>query len=389
MPRTFTNYQVQSLYVGQVNATGYHFSSGNSGTILIDDLHRVQSVSHDYSRNRTPINQFGQLEAIDRPEIDPPSVSLGFDYLLHSFSNENALGLITNGTASALSGILNKTTDEKNYWIKIVDQGADSITDTDVTVFTKGFGNGFLSSYSTQASVGSLPTVSVKVEALNYTITTGVSGPVPAIVPNSGTRVAGVNYTLPTANSSPGTGSLDISVLRAGDITMVFRERNADDEGIVSVPTGAYTTFGADLDSPAIPIQGYSLSFDLSRQAINKLGSRFSTSREPNFPVDISLSVDVLAVELNTGDLSQEINCDKSYDVLIQLYKPITCSSATRSIQCQYWLKNAKINSESSSSSIGSNGTLSYSFTSQIGGPNATSAGLYLSGVANNGDLNI
>ena len=162
MARNRVIYQSEALFAGQLTGvTDAHASSD------IKQLHRVQSANYAFNVARTDVNQFGELAAIDRVVLDTPTVSLDFSYLLANFANEENMGLKVNefgtafaGLTSALSGVLNKTEDERNYFIQTSREGEDAIGDTDRNLdgdkraSTIGVGNAFVTSYSTEASVG-------------------------------------------------------------------------------------------------------------------------------------------------------------------------------------------------------------------------------------------
>lgn len=385
MGKLRTQYNQQFLYVGPAPSTGQHFKQFSAesvftGSNLLTGLYRIQSCNYSFNINRTPVYQFGEQVAIDRPILETPTVGLSFNYLLANAWNERALGLCVDGRQPALSGIVNRTQDDKNYFLKIAPEGVDAVSDTtdNVDVSVIGFGNGFLTSYSTQASVGSFPTVDVSVAALNMTMGTGISGKLPSIFPDNGVRVNQFSYVIPTALSSPNTGLLDISVLRPGDITMTVYQRAAQDEGILSTASGAYITIGPNINTANI--QSYSLSFDLGREPLQALGSRYAKSRLISFPIDVSLSVDAIVGDLTTGSLSEIINNDGSYDIIININKPVAPGDPTVRMM-EYKIKNAKLNGQSYSNSIGDNLSVSFDFSSSIGSASASSIGLFLSGV--------
>ena len=155
MARNRVIYQSEALFAGQL--TGTTLTHTNNPTD-IKQLHRIQSANYSFSVARTDVNQFGELASIDRVVLDTPTVSLDFSYLLANFTNEDSLGfyvnsknLATDTLVSALSGVLNKTTDERNFFIQTSREGEDAIGDTtrDPAVpgvnmaSTIGIGNGF------------------------------------------------------------------------------------------------------------------------------------------------------------------------------------------------------------------------------------------------------
>lgn len=444
--------QSEALYVGPSPATGYHFTlltgSGNNGVVSnlpfgipvnygysgsaaageihlkgragtliteslsgfvaaggneplsgvqilnkIKQLHRVQGISYDWSIPRSDINQFGQLARIDSIVTSTPTVNLSFSYLLANAANEEALGFVTNGTSSALTNILNNNEEEKNFFVKTVAEGIDSIgggiddNNTDII----GIGNGFITSYSSEASVGSFPTVNVSVEALNFAYFTGASGNhIPAINPANGARVTAavndynsfVKFDLPEAVENASgilTGVADISVLRPGDITMTFKKAGSQD---------AYDALGAKIEASTAKLQSYNLSMSLSRSPIEKLGSRFAFTREIDFPAPVTLSVDAIMDDIRTGSLNDMIDCDTHYDVEITIKDPSTCGGNNQIDVIKYILKDMTLDSQSYSSSIGSNKTVTLDFSTQVQGPNQTGVGVFISGASLTANVN-
>lgn len=385
---------VQALYVGPSVSTGGHFNGlqGASATPqrvaedqgsgnLILQLYRIQSVNSNWNLNHVNINQFGELAAIDRVIVDPPTVNLTFSYLLANMYNESGLGFHTQGSLSCISGLLDKTQEDRNYFLRIAPEGLDAVGDTtsNINTFTYGFGNGFLTSYTTQASVGGFPSVDVGVECMNMTFDTGISGWIPAIIPVNGARMTGFRYLLPTASGSPGTGYLDLSVLRPGDITMNFTQRQAEDEGELNAATAAYSTAGVSIADAHI--QSYNLSLNLGRESMRRLGSKFAFSREVNFPVDVNLSVDAIVTQITTGSIADFLTCDQAYDVSINI-KRNACPGDPTPVIARYILRNAKMNGQSYSSSIGSDQRVNISWGCQIGSARQTGIGLMMSGIS-------
>jgi hypothetical protein len=379
MPRNRIISAAQSLFVGptgKYSATGNHFESGDIGANLTVQLHRIQNCNYSFNIPRQPINQFGELAAIDRINLSSPTVPLSFSYLLANFWNEHKMGFVVDGTTSCLSGFLTRETDEKNYFIRFVPEGKDALaepvsTDSGHTV---GIGNAFITSYSVSASVGNLPVVNVGVEGLNLTWDDGCTGnSIPAIDPNAGTRMSAKIYSLPVATTNPmgaTAGDLAISALKPGDITVTIRENGT---------TTSFREAGVDIDDSKI--QSFNLSFDLSREQLQKLGSRFAFAREPRFPIDVRVDIDAQVGDLTTGDLQSILCDDTDYDITVTLKKS-SCTAQGNPVSA-YILRKCKLDSESFSSDIGGNKRVSASFVGQLGGPNQTGVVLLMSGAAN------
>lgn len=357
-------YPVLGVAVGPTPATGYSFLTGfnnvytgaNSGVNQIRQLQRLQSITDNFSIPRTNIGQLGQLSILSREIITSPDVGFGGSYMLADLSNERVLGLDVSGTNAALTNILNKTQNEKNYYIAIAPQGQDLINWTGQSQVI-AINNGFLASYRTEGSVGNIPTAQFSVQGLNWATYTGsVNQPNLAIDTNLGQPITGVNFTLPVFTSGL---SNTVSALRPIDITMNLNS----------------AAIGLDLSD--IKLQSYSISFDLNLEGLSKLGNRFAYSREIRFPVTLNASVTAYFGNLVTGSLNTILCNDVPYTLQVVLNDP--CSN---NIAALYTIRGAKIDSMDFGSqdigSVASTVTINYSTT--IGGPNDTNNNLFLSG---------
>ena len=363
MARNRTIYNVLALYASQASATGMQ-----TGVNTIKQLSRVQSFDEDFTRNLTDVNQFGNLAAIDRIEVENPDVTASFSYYLTNGQNEANLGLnvAPSGTASAalsscISGLLNKTSDEKNYYLLIVEEGNDAAGYVGSKSGVIGVGNGFLTSYSVNAAVGEIPTADIEIEGLNVRVYGNVTGNsvIPAVNPADGLTVTGSFFKLPPATSI--TGADIPNALQPGDISF-------------SLASNQVIGFdGADLK-----VQDFTLSFDLARTPLQKIGNRFAFSREIDFPVTATLEVNAEVGDLADGNLADLLCSESEKEFTISMKEP-GCST-TKKTALAYLFKGAKLVSQSFSSSIGDNATMSASYEVQLGGPQDTSKGVFISG---------
>jgi hypothetical protein len=369
MARNRVIYQSEALYVSE------DLSSTASGKHT--QLERVQSANYNFSISRQDINQYGQLARIDSIVLEPPTVGLDFTYYLTDGFNERALGFYVQtgslGQGNFPSGHMQNQSGQ-NFYITTVAEGSDAtgIASSGVGGLssTIGVGNAFLSNYSLELAVGALPTVSVSMEASNINSDTafaftgvGFTGAIsgvssPAISPENGTSL-GLIAVLKPAN----TGASLISALRPGDITI---DISAFDTGVISDLSGS---------SEAIHIQSASLAIPLSRTALQRLGSKFAYARAVDFPVKATLSVSAILNETSAVDLSNIINDSTKKSITLTLKGPD--GTTNRMI---WTLKGCTLDSESFSSSIGSNKSVELSFSTQIGGPNDLVNGVFLSG---------
>lgn len=362
-------YQSEALYVS-TNATGFQFdpatstAPGYTGTTLISELKRVQNVTSNFAITHTDVNQLGELSRIDSVILQGPTVNLGFSYLVNSLDNETQLGFtVSSGTyVSAISGILTKIGDEKNYYIKEVPEGQDNVSLPQATISCiHGIGNATLSSWSTQGSVGAFPTTTVAVDGLNYVIHTVTGAGTPAINPSSGTPLTGMTYALPTgATNAPGGSTNAISVLRPGDITFDL---------------GTYTsnnTMGPSISD--WKVQSYTINFALQRDALQKLGSKYAFSREIKFPVQVQMSVTANLGDMNSGNLTDLVTADANYNLAVNIAKPQGGPAI------QYYITNAKLDGQSYSLDIGNSKSVTLNFTSQLGAANSAT-NFFISGI--------
>jgi len=186
--------------------------------------------------------------------------------------------------------------------------------------------------------------------------------------------VAPIVLPVPTTNLNTSdvnvTGA--ISTLRPGDITLTLRQSPFADDTASDIPGASITN---------AHIQSYTISFDLGRTPIQKLGSRFAFARPVDFPVTASFSFDAIVSDLTTGNIGDIIDCDTNYDARVSLKSTPNCNAPTVKDQVMvYDLKRIKMDSQSFSSSIGDNKTVTFDFTCQVGGPEQTDVGIFMSG---------
>ena len=384
MPTTRQLYAADLLYVGPTGAlpgTGALSSasvygnilSATSGNNLISELFRVQKVDDNWSRRLTNVNQLGNLAAIDRVTIEPPSANISFSYLLSNLVNEALLGFTVSkagspSLVSCISGMLNGSTDTKNYFIKTVAEGNDANDFNPATYNVISFGNGFVSNYTVQAQVGGFPTVDITIDALNalaQNVTQSAGAITPAIFQSSGTQITGWGYVLPTGTQNfngLGINSANqaISVIRPGDINL-------------SLGLGAGQGFVSESD---MKVQSFNLTFNLNREDLLKLGSKYAFAKVPRFPVDATLTVEALVGDFQTGSLVEIVNNNDSFNPSISLNAP-----GSNTVLAYYKLGNAKLSNNDFSQSVGSTAkTVRMTFQTQIGGPTDSVNGVYMSG---------
>jgi hypothetical protein len=380
-------YQSDALYVSrEIKSTG------------ADDhlqLRRVQSANYSLTVNRTDVNQFGQLSRIEAIILESPTVSFDTSYLLGDGFNEQALNFQNSPTFATgfVKGQI-ESTSGTNLYIISAKEGEDINTTTvDSTNFSSvGIGNAFLTDYTVEASVGSIPTVTVSFEGTNMNGTAGISGGANGFSGISGagidpvagtvfstflasgaegqdgqtTQFAGnrTGVVLPAPSKGLSAGTIP-TALRPGDIELSFANANGD--SIANITAG----------SDGAHVQSVSLSVPLSRTPIERLGSRFAYARVVDFPIVPTLSVSAIVNETQTNALTDIINDDSFISELQFTFKDSDTANTPRA---SYKLKNVKLDSESFSSSIGPNKAIDLSFSVSIGGPSDTTNNVFFSG---------
>lgn len=359
MPTTYLKYFNESLFVGPSPSTGYMFSSGTSGTNFLNQIYRVQSANRNISINRQDVNQLGQTARIDSIITEPPTVGLDFSYLLTNILNESGLGLTVNSEANTLSGIMDGTTDDRNYFIARSPQGVDDINFAGASRQSYGFGNGFISSYSAEGAVGGLATASVSVECFNFRAYNAASGVSPAIIPTSGVPVNGPTFELPVAVTGVANQAVAI---RYGEITVDLSQAR---------PLGASVS--------DLKVQNFNLNLPIARENINQLGSLYPYAKTVQLPVTATLSVNAIVGDLATGALSDIFCNDDKFNITITLYKP-GCPGDVQNVAIRYIMKGAKLTNQTQDMTIGPNQAIDMNFDCQLGAGNDSLNGIFISG---------
>ena len=379
MARNRVIYQSEGLYVSSDASLGAVASN--------EQLARVQSANYSFTINRQDVNQFGDLARIDSLVLDPPTVNLDFSYYLTDGFNERALGffvehtgLATNSQRGANAGPLTvgnfasghlTANSGVNFYIVTAPNGEDlnkspveAIDNSDTII---GIGNCYVSDYTVDMSVGSIPTVSVTVEGanMNSIVGDGAAFENPAVDQEAGTKVGNNPVTLPDPNVSGGLDAKTVgalAALRPGDVSLSLSSAEASSLVKIDGADGAH-------------IQSASISVPLSRSPIDRLGSRFPFAREVDFPVSCTLNISAVVSDAQTKNLADILD-------LGEVDASITINDQQSSPEpaIKYELKGLKIDSQSFSSSIGANKTVDLTFSTQVGGPNDADNGVFMSG---------
>jgi|688.fasta_scaffold122539_2 hypothetical protein len=423
MARNRVIYQSQALFIAP-SATGVQVSgvtaagtatsaspfspvstgSLASGISLLKKMDRIQNCNFNFTINRQDINEFGKLARIDSIVMEAPTVGLDFSYYVTDGYNERLMGFNISGAidsniingAQAISGLL-ADLQGNNYYILTVDEGEDVVGGTLAPSSTiVGIGNGFISEYSFEASVGAIPTASVTVEAFNIK---SDASEVPVSLASAGAplgSVVGANIVTITGNSpaidlfaQPATKLTTVGTAYKLDYSRDFTGAIGSDEGVnfTGFTTGVSTvsalrpgdivlSLGTSRGMTKLSdahIQSFSFTLPLSRTILQRLGNTFGFARVVDVPINMDVSISAIVSELQDKNLFDSL-VSQTNDLSIVLKD----SNSVNKIR--YEIKSAILQSETYSENLGDNQTVDLTYSVQIGGANDTTAGLFMSG---------
>ena len=352
-------YQSQAVFSAPTGTTGISVASHS--------IRRVQSCNYNFSVARQDINQFGELAAIDRLILQEPTVSVDMSYYFEPTGfNERHLGLRTNavtGTSTTsdhmLDAIISSGSgfNQKNIYVMVSDPGigANDPTRMDEAQTMDGIigiGNAFLTSWSLEASVGAIPTVTCALEAQNIVFSTGDYNIGNPAVDDGNDRTA-VVVTLPD-----GAGLFDsateVSAVRPGDITLTLGTNNLDNSPM----------FG--LDESDLKVQSASVAMTIGREPIRKLGKAFAFAREITFPINCTMSVQAIVGKTFANKLFTLMTTNGDATKFYCELKLVGFQGANTHTSF-IMLKGAKLDSQAFTSSIGPNQSVTIELSAQIG----------------------
>ncbi len=428
MPRNRVIYQNDALYVGPAPASGYSFISdigelGNAGNYnLVFPLHRVQSYEANINANYEEIQVLGKNSILNRPQIQPPEVNLDFEYIQYGVLNELRMGFYANYTIEygsrsgeayypdnfnvfLLSGFtatdMSQTEhndlrwplqyrDRRNLYLVTEREGYDvhepetyrQLHPRAGSMTCAGFGNMYITNYSSRAAVGDFPRVNVSYVGENLKFYSSGSGlQNPSVDSKSGNLVQDRIFNIPNFQS----GSYAVSALLPGDINL----------DITSLPclTGVNAVDGTGYARDAysqtnlfenlgikysdIKIQSYQLDIPLPRRDLRGLGYKFPLDRKPELPLTFNFSFSAIVGDSQTGDWVQFMRQSDDYNVTVKLNNP--SRSPKSGIGIRYDIRRAKVESVSYQERVG--GLYKGVEVSMRGD---VEGGLFMSGMLNN-----
>ena len=381
------------------NPDGSNPTYAESHGSIVKQLKRVQTANYGFSVNRTDVNQFGHLSRLDSILVEAPTVNLDLSYYILDGFNERQLGFVTDGATNTLSGMMSAEMSQagNNFFILTVPEARDAVLgdarlnqdgdEESKTVIS--IGNGYVTDYSVDISVGSIPTANVTVEGMNIRSDVGTTGnDIPGLDMRNGTVMSNAwtgdkgvcntdlkctgLFSLP-ASQSGYAGCDDVAALRPGDVVL-----DLQDAGLMSrnnIGDGNDTMGSAH-------IQSASISIPLTRTTLQRLGSTFGFTKSPDVPITATITINALLADLKQGALTDLLCVCEDPDLSIKIYDPqcIDCESKSEGLAMVYTMRGAKLDSENFSSTLGDNKTVELTFSCQVGGADDPAKGIYIYG---------
>lgn len=325
-------YQSEALFANQAGQT----------TTSAHNIERVQSVNYSFTVPRTDVNQYGTLGQIERVITEVPTVNLDFTYHMNGINNETKLlgPDATSGSYGFLRDINRAASNyyEMDFKVGLANEGVDYNSSTAHS--NKGIiiPKGFLSSYSWTGAVGDVPSATVNAESTQM-------------------KVANVSVSTPTFTKTTPV------VLRPGNVSFAHAPTGTNP----NITENDLPVLGFDV----LHVQSFTVSIDIPRESISRLGDKFEFARVITFPMQATMSLEAIISQQAASNLEEIVGSagaaspDPGYDIDINCKKP-TASSDTEGVRLRF--KNAKIEGHSISSSIGSNKSVTLDYAVQVDG---------------------
>lgn len=296
----------------------------------------VQSCSYGLDVTREDVLQFGDLGAVDRIILEAPVANMETSMYVNGLAGNKLDEIIRKGVSGTAIDCI----------VSLGQEGSDY--DSGGTVSSVGIVSGSLTSFSAEASVGAIPTLTLGFEGTDLTYS-------------------------PTAGAA-GTPTTDINVVTQSGVIV-------DMSSLTDSFTGHY-----------VHPQSCSVSFDLGVEGLQELsyetsnglasaGNKFQYARVPSYPATASMELEAFAIDkgmtMTLADLQQKAGEGNANNA----NKGGKCNVGVDMGGTVFTLINSTLDSVSFSSSIGDTAaTCNATFSVSIGGPNSSSR-LDISGV--------
>jgi len=335
-----------------------------TGVASLKSIRRVQSSNIEIS---TPVTRAKQVSSSDftfQRYLQYPKISTSFSYYLTDNSNELIMGFITDGVTGCFKNFADFGKDQNIFYVLSNTNAEDfsdvgSLSGYDVM----SIGNCFLTSYSINAAVGTIPTASASYDCLNILFQnyTGTGTLLPSIDLTGTIRSTGT-YALTAFNLNPQNyfSNQDVrpAALRPGDVVLQMQQ-----------PLIGGIRYAGTVEAN---ITSVNIEIPLDRKDLVGFGSNYPYDKRLLFPIIGTLSFDGVFDKAVTGDFSQIFDDENEYDFTF-VFK--NCNGDT---SYTLGVSNARVESQNFNLSIGDNMAFSSQFSFRI----SETSGFTISGAA-------
>lgn len=330
----FFNYGVLGLYAGGSSPLNAALENAE-----LSNLDGVQSAAVALNYPRTDNAAWDGVG--DQVMVERPTADLSLSYIFASGDNENRLGFFT--TPSSLAPALLNANTERNFYVAYNEAGHDLIGDARRRSKVMALGNGVLTNYALNCSVGQPTLVNANIQGLNLLFQPSGSGQIlPSVNKQDGSSPAGL-YSLPVAE----VGAQNYFTSRPSSVILTF---------------GSGCAFGTLLSGQnSCPLQSFHFSVDLPRQPVKDLGWAYPNQRPVMWPVTINAQANGYLTNIQTAALNSSVCPDSGMD--IQVHFKSSCSHLDH---YSYHFKGAKLTSQNIGNSVGSLTQVSFNWSLKI-----------------------
>lgn len=322
----------------------------------------VQSSEISVSIDRQTSKQVGSQQYAIDDIVRSPDVNFNISYLFSpSLPNEYLFGVYQKNKSTAPNELktisptdLNR---DQNFYLIINDRpGEDLLPSFNGSTLRNNFsgitclsvGNCFLSNYSMNFSLGSIPSVSCSFIGSNvqFVNLTGNTMGIPAINLASGNQVNSgfVNFSNFNVSLPSYASELKIDEWNVLSDANVYR-MPVISPGDIKLQLENLQCGGSVLIEDAL-IQSINIDIPFERTSLYGLGSSYVYNRKPQCPARGTVSLSAIVKNFNTGNLALINRSESDYDFDIFFYNYDNAANTEIKIE------NAKINSFSYSMSI-------------------------------------
>jgi hypothetical protein len=335
-----------------------------TGVASLKSIRRVQSSNIEISTPLSTAKQIGSSDFAFQRYLQYPKITTSFSYYLTDNSNELIMGFVTDGVTGCFKNLVAFGKDQNIFYV-LTNTNAEDFSDVGSLsgYDVMSIGNCFLTNYSINAAVGTIPTASASYDCLNifFQNYTGVQTQLPSIDLTGASRSTGT-YALTAFNLNPqnyfSNQENRPAALRPGDIVLQMQQPLIGGIRYSGVVQASITSLNVELQ--------------LERKDLVGFGSNYPYDKRLLFPIIGNLSFEGIFDQAVTGDFSQIFDDENTYDFTF-LFK--NCNG---DINYRLGIFGAAVESQSLSMSIGEN----MSFSSQFSITVTEGDGFTISGAA-------